>query len=206
MRRTDRDVGFGSLTEVTGWFISVCYSSKSGPRGRNSDSARLALHFLCAFEPFLVGAGHFVAVFEYFEQGRIVFFFEPGNAGLVFAWCCSDWIEADGSTQFAIGVTQFLIFVVFDFSFSLEDSGVAEVFDSLGHGIGEVVIFAVGKQTFATKSAKNGLMPATNSIAIQSVRGAGVALLGRLALTVAQNLGIAAERIHDCGGDKFDTR
>jgi hypothetical protein len=36
--------------------------------------------------------------------------------------------------------------------------------------------------------------------------GAGVALLGRLALTVAQNLGIAAERIHDCGRDKFDTR
>jgi len=34
--------------------------------------------------------------------------------------------------------------------------------------------------------------------------GAGVALLGRLALTVAQNLGIAAERIHDCGRDEFD--
>ena len=38
-----------------------------------------------------------------------------------------------------------------------------------------------------------------------TVRGAGVALLGRLALTVAQNLGIAAERIHDCGRDEFDT-
>ena len=37
-----------------------------------------------------------------------------------------------------------------------------------------------------------------------TVRGAGVALLGRLALTVAQNLGIAAERIHDCGRDEFD--
>ena len=36
--------------------------------------------------------------------------------------------------------------------------------------------------------------------------GAGVALLGRLALTVAQNLGIAAERIHDYGRDEFDTR
>jgi hypothetical protein len=36
--------------------------------------------------------------------------------------------------------------------------------------------------------------------------GAGVALLGRLALTVAQNLGIAVERIHDCGRDEFDTR
>src|SRR5262245_51889292 len=36
--------------------------------------------------------------------------------------------------------------------------------------------------------------------------GAGVALLGRLALTVAQNLGIAAERIHDDGRDEFDTR
>src|SRR5262249_15633206 len=36
--------------------------------------------------------------------------------------------------------------------------------------------------------------------------GAGVALLGRLALTVAQNLGIAAELIHDCGRDEFDTR
>ena len=36
--------------------------------------------------------------------------------------------------------------------------------------------------------------------------GAGVALLGKLALTVAQNLGIAAERIHDCGRDEFDTR
>jgi len=35
---------------------------------------------------------------------------------------------------------------------------------------------------------------------------AGIALLGRLALTVAQNLGIAAERIHDCGRDEFDTR
>src|SRR5262249_4096070 len=34
----------------------------------------------------------------------------------------------------------------------------------------------------------------------------GVALLGRLALTVAQNLGIVAERIHDCGRDEFDTR
>jgi hypothetical protein len=41
---------------------------------------------------------------------------------------------------------------------------------------------------------------------IQSVRRAGVALLGRLALTVAQNLGIAAERIHDYGRDEFDTR
>src|SRR5215467_13409654 len=38
-----------------------------------------------------------------------------------------------------------------------------------------------------------------------TVRGAGVALLGRLALTVAQNLGIAADRIHDCGRDEFDT-
>ena len=38
------------------------------------------------------------------------------------------------------------------------------------------------------------------------VVGAGVALLGRLALTVAQNLGIAAEPIHDCGRDEFDTR
>src|SRR5262249_20471271 len=47
---------------------------------------------------------------------------------------------------------------------------------------------------------------AANSIAIQSVRGAGVALLGRLALTVAQDLGIAAEPIHDCGRDEFDTR
>jgi hypothetical protein len=36
--------------------------------------------------------------------------------------------------------------------------------------------------------------------------GAGVALLGRLALTVTQNLGIAAEPIHDCGRDEFDTR
>jgi hypothetical protein len=35
--------------------------------------------------------------------------------------------------------------------------------------------------------------------------GAGVAL-GRLALTVAQKLGIAAEPIHDCGRDEFDTR
>jgi hypothetical protein len=34
---------------------------------------------------------------------------------------------------------------------------------------------------------------------------AGVVLLGRLALTFAQNLGIAAERIHDCGRDEFDT-
>src|SRR5262249_50395633 len=31
-------------------------------------------------------------------------------------------------------------------------------------------------------------------------------LPGRLALTVAQNLGIAAERIHDYGRDEFDTR
>src|SRR5262245_61057357 len=30
--------------------------------------------------------------------------------------------------------------------------------------------------------------------------------IGRLAPTVAQNLGIAAERIHDCGRDEFDTR
>jgi len=36
--------------------------------------------------------------------------------------------------------------------------------------------------------------------------GVGVVLLGRLTLTVAQNLGIAAERIHDCGRDAFDTR
>jgi hypothetical protein len=36
--------------------------------------------------------------------------------------------------------------------------------------------------------------------------GSGVALLGRLKLTGAQNLGIAAEPIHDCGGDEFDTR
>jgi len=38
------------------------------------------------------------------------------------------------------------------------------------------------------------------------MKNAGVALLGRLALTVAQNLGIVAERIHDCGTDEFDTR
>ena len=36
--------------------------------------------------------------------------------------------------------------------------------------------------------------------------GAGVALLERLALTLVQNLGIAAERIHDCGRNEFDTR
>ena len=46
---------------------------------------------------------------------------------------------------------------------------------------------------------------AANIIAIQSV-GAGVALLGSLALAVAQNLTIAAERIDDFGRDEFHTR
>src|SRR5215813_415882 len=45
---------------------------------------------------------------------------------------------------------------------------------------------------------------AANGIAIESVRRR-VALFGRLALTVAQNLGAAAEPIHDYGRDEFDT-
>jgi hypothetical protein len=63
-----------------------------------------------------------------------------------------------------------------------------------------------------SRCAKNGLMherthalQQTASLFNQFV-GAGVALLGRLALTVTQNLGIAAEPIHDCGRDEFDTR
>jgi len=40
---------------------------------------------------------------------------------------------------------------------------------------------------------------------LSRMKNAGVALLGRLALTVAQNLGIAAERIQDYGRDEFDT-
>ena len=58
----------------------------------------------------------------------------------------------------------------------------------------------------SSKGTRTDSCTAANSIAIQSVRGAGVALLGRLALTVAQNLGIAAERTHDYGRDEFDTR
>src|SRR5262252_5976533 len=50
--------------------------------------------------------------------------------------------------------------------------------------------------------AKNGLMHCSKQHQLfNQFVGAGVALLGRLALTVAQNLGIAAERIHDCGRD-----
>jgi hypothetical protein len=51
-----------------------------------------------------------------------------------------------------------------------------------------------------------GTRTAANSIAISVRRRGRRALLGRLALTVAQNLGIAAEPIHDCGRDEFDTR
>src|SRR5262249_16349253 len=60
--------------------------------------------------------------------------------------------------------------------------------------------------SFFSSGPRTDSCTAANRIAIQSVRGAGVALLGSLALTVAQNLGIAAERIHDCGKDEFDAR
>ena len=52
---------------------------------------------------------------------------------------------------------------------------------------------------------KNGLMHCSKQHRY-SISSSGVALLGRLALTVAQNLGIAAERIHDYSRDEFDTR
>ena len=64
--------------------------------------------------------------------------------------------------------------------------------------------FALQRMARRAKERTNALQQ-TASLFNQFV-GAGVALLGRLALTVAQNLGIAAERIHDCGRDEFDTR
>ena len=64
--------------------------------------------------------------------------------------------------------------------------------------------FALQRMARRVKERTHALQQ-TTSLFNQFV-GAGVALLGRLALTVAQNLGIAAERIHDCGRGEFDTR
>src|SRR5262249_13570556 len=60
---------------------------------------------------------------------------------------------------------------------------------------------------FGPLCAKNGLMHCSKQHRYSISSSARASrCLGGLALTVAQNLGIAAERIHDCGRDEFDTR